>query len=72
MIKLITDEIQLEEPEMINLVEILNQASLSKVEQDEDSARLQRSAELLCGEGIKNETSEEEKYCKKVEEVRAD
>ena len=72
LIKLITDEIELEEPEMINLVKILNQVSLSKVEQDENSARLQSSPELLCGEGIKNETTEEEKYCKKVEEVRAE
>ena len=34
LIKLITDEIKLEETEMINMVEILNQVSLSKLEQE--------------------------------------
>ena len=57
---------------MINFVEILNQASLSKVEHDKDSARLQSSPELFCGEVIKNKISEEEEYCNKFEEVRAE
>ena len=57
---------------MINLVEILTQASLSKVEQDKDSARLQSSLELLCGEGIKNEPSDEEKYNKRADEIHAE
>ena len=72
IVKLITDEIKLEETEMINFVEILNQASLSNIEQTEDSARLQNSSELFCGEGTNNETSEEEKFNKRVDEVRAE
>ena len=72
LVKLITDEIKLEETEMINLVEILNQASMSRIEQTEDCARLQCSSELLCGESIKNEPTAEEKYNKKVDEVRAE
>ena len=38
LVKLITDEINLEETEMINLIEILNQASLSKAEQPDHRA----------------------------------
>ena len=45
---------------MINLVEILNQVSLSKSEQPDESARLQSSSELLCGEGTSEKSGEQQ------------
>ena len=55
---------------MINLVEILNQALLSKAEQPSESARLQSSSELLCGEGTSEKSAEQTNYNKRVDEIR--
>ena len=61
LVQLITDEIKLEDTEMINLVEILNQSSLSKAEPD-DPAELQSGHQALCREGLSDETPEQCKY----------
>ena len=48
LVQLITDEIKLEDTEMINLVEILNQAALNKAEPPNEPAELQSGHYALC------------------------
>ena len=55
---------------MINLVEILNQASLNKAEQPDDPAELLSGHYALCRGDTSDESSEQSKYNKRIDQIR--